>query len=95
MGAGVGASVAGAGVGVVVMAPSPESFFPFPWPPASPFLAISSTFSLANKESLILSPLLARRDTQCELNKPRIVLPRSSIPSINNMKHNAKYFILR
>jgi len=97
IGAGVGAGVAGAGVGAVVMAPSPESFLPFPWPPAPPFLIAAALLvcsTIPNTESFA-SAVFARRDTRCELNKPRIVLPRASIPSTNNMRHNAEYFILQ
>jgi len=97
IGAGVGAGVAGAGVGAVVMAPSPESFLPLPWPPAPPFLAISLRlcFSCAKKESLVLTPSFARRDTRCELKSPRIVLPRASLPSIRNNKLSAETLIIR
>jgi len=96
IGAGVGAGVAGAGVGAVVMAPSPESFLPFPWPPAPPFL-IAAALPVCNTSAYIelFTSAIARRDTRCELNKPRIVLPRASIPSTNNMRHNAEYFILQ
>jgi len=96
IGAGVGAGVAGAGVGAVVMAPSPESFLPLPWPPAPPFLRISSPICLRlpKRESLVLSPSFARRDTRCELKSPRIVLPRASLPSIRNNKLSAETLII-
>jgi len=99
-GAGVGTGVAGADVGAFVMAvvgafvmaPSLESFFPFPCPPAPPFfIAPPPFFSEENNGSASLS--VVRRDIRCELNRPRIVLPRAADSSANNKKQTDENFI--